>query len=77
MASWRSLRRVSVILPEFFDTCDFCDEPFEQDTTYPVLTTADDEGSMELYSFCDDECLSAWHDGDRAMDERDGGGAKA
>lgn len=51
-----------MILPEFFDACDHCGEPFERDTTYPVLTTADDEGSMELYSFCDDECLSAWHD---------------
>lgn len=63
-----------MILPEFFDACEACGEPFERNTTYPVLTTEDDEGTMAVYSFCDRDCLSAWREGSSgSFDESDGG----
>lgn len=62
-----------MILPEFFDACDECGRPFEPNTTYPVLTASDD-GAMELYSFCDDECLATWQEDSSAkvLDEAEG-----
>ncbi|MFC6726007.1 hypothetical protein ACFQE1_16885 [Halobium palmae] len=45
----------------FFTTCDRCDEPFEPETSYPVVTDRSN-GSIELYSFCDEECRSEWKD---------------
>lgn len=62
-----------MILPEFFDVCDECGRPFEPDTTYPVVTAADDE-TMQIHSFCDDECLTAWQADPSAETLEDGDG---
>lgn len=64
-----------MILPGFFDACEACGEPFERNTTYPVLTTEDGEGTMEVHSFCNQACLSTWRERNsrEAFGESDGG----
>ena len=64
-------------MPEFFDACDHCGEPFETNTTYPVLTPEDDADTMQVYSFCDDQCLSSWREAGESIDDRERDRAEA
>jgi hypothetical protein len=43
-----------------FVACDYCDAPFEIDTRYPVTIREDADGTIQLYSFCDETCQQAW-----------------
>lgn len=40
-----------------FTSCETCDTPFEQDERYPVRADTDEDGDLQLYSFCDEDCL--------------------
>lgn len=42
-----------------FETCANCGTPFQSDVTYPAVTRRDD-GDVNVYSFCDQECQAAW-----------------
>lgn len=43
-----------------FVACDQCGTPFEHDVSYSVDTRVDSEGTLRLYSFCDEACQEAW-----------------
>lgn len=43
-----------------FDACATCGAPFEQDERYPVRTDTDEDGRVQVYSFCDEDCLEEW-----------------
>lgn len=43
-----------------FGACANCGSPFEPEVSYPVETLEGADGDLELYSFCDDDCRSAW-----------------
>lgn len=43
-----------------FDACSRCGAAFEPDVRYPTVTREASDGRLELYSFCDAECLAAW-----------------
>ncbi len=42
-----------------FGECAYCGTPFRIGIDYPVVTRRED-GELEIYSFCDTECKSAW-----------------
>lgn len=43
-----------------FVVCDQCGMPFERDVSYPVTTREDADGSLRVFSFCDEACQDAW-----------------
>lgn len=43
-----------------FEACAHCGTPFKPDKRYPALTRVGPDESLELYSFCDEECKAAW-----------------
>lgn len=43
-----------------FGVCASCGSTLFHGREYPVSTKLDDDGNLELYSFCDDECQSTW-----------------
>lgn len=43
-----------------FENCDHCGTQFEEAVRYPVTAHEDADGTIELYSFCDDTCQAAW-----------------
>lgn len=43
-----------------FTSCATCGTPFEQDERYPVRTDTDDDGNVQVNSFCDEDCLEEW-----------------
>lgn len=45
---------------DVFDRCAYCHAGFERDVRYPVTVREDDEGDLEIYSFCDSTCQDAW-----------------
>lgn len=47
-----------------FSQCAHCGAGFEPEVNYPVVTRGGGAEQLELYSFCDDECMRAWADGD-------------
>lgn len=42
-----------------FTICANCGTSFQLDVSYPVVTRRED-GDVHVYSFCDDECRTAW-----------------
>ena len=40
--------------------CANCEAPLQFDVTYPVVTQKQN-GDIEYYSFCDDDCRAAWN----------------
>lgn len=42
--------------------CDHCGRRFEPDVRYPATTRESTDGTVELYSFCDDACQAAWRE---------------
>ena len=46
--------------------CDYCGGPVATDEWYPAATQHDDDGNVEIYGFCDEECKEQW--------KSDGGG---
>ena len=43
--------------PEF---CDYCGAAFEVGVQYPTLTEEGEDGVVQIYTFYDEECRSAW-----------------
>lgn len=41
-----------------FESCANCETPFHQDVSYPAVTRQEN-GDIDLYSFCDEECREA------------------
>ena len=46
--------------------CEQCGDPIETNEWYPVTSDRDEDGSLQLYQFCTEDCQSAW------LDERSG-----
>lgn len=46
-----------------FGSCANCGKQFEPNVTYPVETREAADGTLQLYSFCDDDCQRAWQAG--------------
>lgn len=46
-----------------FDGCAHCGARFEPGVRYPATTRRGDDGTVSIYSFCDDECRAAWSRG--------------
>jgi len=44
----------------FPDRCDHCGIAFETGVRYPTTTAEGKQGVLEIYTFCDEECKSAW-----------------
>lgn len=44
-----------------FGACANCGKPFQLGVEYPV-TTSVQEGELEVYSFCDEDCMAEWED---------------
>lgn len=40
--------------------CDHCGGPVATDEWYPAATRHDDDGNVEIYGFCDEECRKQW-----------------
>lgn len=47
-----------------FSRCASCGKTLALGVSYPVTTIFDDDGELELYSFCDGDCQREWN-GDR------------
>lgn len=43
-------------------TCANCGDRLELDEWCPVVTRTDDEGNLQLYSFCDEDCMVSWEE---------------
>lgn len=41
-------------------TCAYCGDHSELDEWQPVVTRTDDDGELQIYSFCDETCRAAW-----------------
>lgn len=46
----------------WFRTCAYCGDPLAAGVKYPVHTEMDEDGTLHLYSFCDEECKADWLD---------------
>ncbi|QLD87491.1 hypothetical protein HWV07_07180 [Natronomonas salina] len=46
--------------------CEQCGDPIETNEWYPVTSDRDEDGSLQLYPFCTEDCQSTW------LDERSG-----
>lgn len=42
--------------------CEECGELIETSEWYPITSDRDDDGSLQLYPFCTEDCQSAWLD---------------
>ncbi|UPV73574.1 hypothetical protein M0R89_13620 [Halorussus limi] len=42
------------------DRCTYCDGPVSAEEWHPVATVRDDDGTVEIYDFCSENCLTAW-----------------
>lgn len=42
-----------------FESCVHCELPFQRNVSYPAVTRQEN-GDVDLYSFCDEECREAW-----------------
>lgn len=40
--------------------CHHCGTAIDTAEWYPVVTSTDETGALELYSFCDTQCRAAW-----------------
>jgi len=40
--------------------CHYCGSLIDTGEWYPVVTTTDDAGAVELYSFCRERCRDCW-----------------
>lgn len=49
-------------LGETFENCAHCGTELSVNEWHPTVTTTDEQGELEVYSFCDDECKEAWSD---------------
>ncbi len=56
---YRRARGMSESSP-FPDRCDHCGIAFETGVRYPTTTAEGKQGVLEIYTFCDEECKSAW-----------------
>lgn len=45
-----------------FEACAECGAPFEPEESYPAVAERDDDGAIQVYSFCGDDCLAAWQE---------------
>lgn len=45
---------------DLFESCSHCGVPFRSDVRYPVTVRKDDEGDLQIHSFCDSDCQEAW-----------------
>ena len=43
-----------------FETCAHCGGRFEPGIRYPVSMRTSEDHELELYSFCDNSCQTAW-----------------
>lgn len=42
--------------------CEYCGQPIETSDWYPITNRRDADGSLQLYSFCSEDCHTAWVD---------------
>lgn len=40
--------------------CHYCGSPIDTAEWYPIVTTTDEGGKVELYPFCDNRCRDTW-----------------
>lgn len=45
-----------------FTECATCGASFERDERYPARADRDDDGNVQIHSFCDEDCLAEWAD---------------
>ena len=45
---------------EWFQACAYCGSPLEEGVSHPVHVERDEDGGIQLYSFCDEECKENW-----------------
>lgn len=43
-------------------TCATCGAPVDTDEWHPAATTVDDEGDVQILSFCDRDCRDRWEE---------------
>lgn len=41
-------------------SCANCGDRLQLNEWCPVVTRTDGDGNLQLYSFCDEECMAAW-----------------
>lgn len=42
--------------------CEYCGAVIDTSEWYPVSQVEDSDGTLNFYSFCDEECQDSWHD---------------
>lgn len=45
-----------------FERCAHCGRRFERDVRYPATVEEGDDGTLQVLSFCDEDCQAAWSD---------------
>lgn len=46
------------------EPCAHCGSAIETDDWYPIAAERDEDGSLNLYHFCSEDCRSAWRGAD-------------
>ena len=47
-----------LLFPEW---CDHCGTPLEVEVRYPTSTVDGENGVLQIFTFCDEECKAKWH----------------
>lgn len=45
----------------FPEVCDYCGTPLEVEVRYPTSTVDSENGVLQIFTFCDEECKRTWH----------------
>ena len=45
---------------EFPERCDYCGRSFGAGVRYPTVTGENGNGTIHIYTFCDETCKSRW-----------------
>ena len=43
--------------------CSYCGDDVPGEEWHPVTTVRDDDGDVEIHTFCSEACRAAWEDG--------------
>lgn len=44
------------------EICTYCESEIDDSEWHPVRAVRDDEGELEILTFCEEECVKEWND---------------
>jgi hypothetical protein len=45
----------------FPERCDYCGTPLKMEVRYPTSTVNGENGVLQIFTFCNEECKRTWH----------------